>query len=115
MVEEGKRIAVLKQDQFAFDEFSVLETVIMGHKSLYEVYAERNALYEKDDLSDDEGMRIGELEEQFGEMDGYTAESDAAIMLSDLGIDEEFQEKKMTGLRLAMILQLRLLLLKAMK
>ena len=98
IIEDGKRIAVLKQDQFAFDEYSVLETVIMGHKALYDIYAERNALYEKDELSDDEGMRIGELEELFGDMDGYTAESDAAIMLGDLGINEELQEKKMADL-----------------
>ncbi len=98
IIEEGKRIAVLKQDQFAFDNYSAIETVIMGHKTLYDVYAERNALYEKDDLTDEEGMRIGDLEEQFGEMDGYTAESDASIMLSDLGIEDNLHEKKMSDL-----------------
>ncbi|RAP30280.1 ABC transporter ATP-binding protein [Candidatus Marinamargulisbacteria bacterium SCGC AG-414-C22] len=97
-IEEGKRIAVLRQDQFAFDEFTVIDTVIMGHKTLYDVYSERNRLYDKDELTDEEGMRIGDLEEQFGEMDGYTAESDAAIMLGDLGISEELHEKKMSEL-----------------
>ena len=98
IIEDGKRIAVLNQDQFAFDNYSVIETVIMGHKPLFKIYAERNELYEKDELTDDEGMRIGELEELFGNMDGYTAESDAAIMLSELGIPDDMQEKKMSEL-----------------
>lgn len=88
VIESGKRIAVLRQDQFAFDECQVLETVMMGHKELYEIYAKRNELYSKTDLTDDEGMLIGELEDKFGEMDGYSAESNAASMLSELGIDD---------------------------
>ena len=60
---------------------------MMGYKALYEVYAERNRLYEKDDLTDEEGMLIGDLEERFGEMDGYSAEADAAILLNELGIE----------------------------
>ena len=97
-IEEGRRMAVLSQDQFAFDDYLVLETVLMGYKALYEVYAERNRLYEKDDLTDEEGMLIGDLEERFGEMDGYSAEADAAILLNELGIDEQLHEKKMNEL-----------------
>ncbi len=95
IVEKGKRISVLRQDQFAFDEFKVLDTVLMGHKKLYNVYAERNALYSKDMMSDEEGMRVSELEMQYAEMDGYTIESDAATMLCDLGIEVEFHDKLM--------------------
>ena len=67
IVERGKRIAVLRQDQFAFDEFTVLETVIKGFPKLYKVYAERSELYAKSELTDDEGLRIGDLEMEYGE------------------------------------------------
>ena len=107
-IEEGKRMAVLRQDLFAYDEFSVLEAVIMGHRTLYEVYSERDRLYSKDDMTDEEGMRVAELEELFGEMDGYTAESDAATMLNELGIDEDFHQKKMSELEAG--LKIRVLL-----
>ncbi|MFT5170721.1 MAG: ATPase subunit of ABC transporter with duplicated ATPase domains [Candidatus Marinamargulisbacteria bacterium] len=97
-IEDGKRIAVLKQDQFAYDEVGVLETVLMGHKSLYKVYAERKELYEKSEMTDAEGLRVADLEGEFAEMDGYVAESDAATMLSELGIMEDLQDKQMGDL-----------------
>ena len=70
----------------------------MGHKDLYSIYAKRNELYEKDDLTDEESMRIGEFEELFGEMDGYSSESDASNLLNDLGIVEDLHENKMADL-----------------
>lgn len=98
VIDENKRISVLKQDQFAYDDKSVLETVLMGHKRLYSVYAEKNALYTKPDLTDEDGLRLGELEHLFGEMDGYNAESNAAIMLSELGIEDSLHYKLMREL-----------------
>ena len=94
----GQRIAVLSQDQFAFDEQTVFNTVIMGHKKLYEVMAEREALYAKADFTEEDGIRSGELEVEFGEMNGYEAESEAAVLLSGLGIPEELRQKKMKEL-----------------
>ena len=94
IIDDGKRIAVLRQDQFAFDEFEVIDTVVMGHKDLYKVYAERKALYAKSVLTEEEGLKIGELEDAFAEMDGYVVESDASIMLNELGLDDSLHEKK---------------------
>lgn len=94
----GKRISVLKQDQFAFDEYTVLTTVIMGHKELYDVMQEKDALYAKPDFSDADGLRASELETKFTEMNGWNAESDAAILLSNLGIPEELHQAKMKQL-----------------
>jgi ATPase subunit of ABC transporter with duplicated ATPase domains len=88
-VVKGKRISVLKQDQFAFDEFSVLTTVIMGHKRLYDIMIEKEALYAKADFSDADGMRIADLDHEFSELDGWNAESEAAQLLSRLGIGED--------------------------
>ncbi|MDH4318449.1 MAG: ATP-binding cassette domain-containing protein [Desulfobulbaceae bacterium] len=93
-----ERIATLNQDQFAFDEELVLNTVIMGHKKLYEIMAEREALYAKAEFTDEDGIRSGELEAEFGEMNGYEAESEAAVLLSGLGIHEEMLRKKMKEL-----------------
>ena len=87
-LEPGKRMAVLKQDHSEFDEVQVLQTVIMGHKSLYEIMVEKDALYAKPDFSDADGMRTAELETEFADLDGWNAETDAAAMLSSLGIDE---------------------------
>ncbi len=98
IVDPGKRIAMLQQDQFAFDEFNVLDTVIMGHKALYDVLHERNTIYDKEDFSDADGLRAAELEELVDEMNGYEAESDAAIMLSGLGIEEDLHDKKLKEL-----------------
>jgi ATPase subunit of ABC transporter with duplicated ATPase domains len=92
------RIAVLRQDQFAFDEETVFNTVIMGHERLYSVMAEREALYSKSDFSEEDGIRSAELEAEFAEMNGYEAESEAAVLLNGLGIPEELRHRKMKEL-----------------
>jgi len=81
----GQRIAMLNQDQFAFDEHTAFNTLIMGHKKLYKVMAEREALYSKADFTEEDGIRSGELEARFGEMNGYEAEAEAAVLLNGLG------------------------------
>jgi len=86
----GLRMAVLKQNHFEFDECTVLHTVLMGYKKMWEIMQERDAIYAKPDFTEADGIRAGELEAEFGEMDGYTAESDAAALLSDLGVKESF-------------------------
>lgn len=88
-LEPGKRLAVLTQDHHKFDETPVLETVIQGHKRLFEIMTEKDAIYAKPDFSDEDGMRASELENEFAEMDGWNAESDAAALLSGLGITED--------------------------
>jgi len=93
-----ERIAVLRQDHFAFDEKAVLDTVIMGHEKLYRIMAERETLYDKPDFSEEDGIKAGELEVEFADMNGYEAESEAAILLSNLGITEEMHQKKMKQL-----------------
>ncbi|TSK05820.1 MAG: ATP-binding cassette domain-containing protein [Geobacter sp.] len=92
------RLAVLKQDQFAYDEHTVFNTVIMGHKKLYEVMAEREAIYSKPEFSEEDGIRSAELEAEFAEMNGYEAESEAAVLLNGLGIPEELRGKLMKEL-----------------
>ena len=94
----GERIAMLNQDQFAFDEHTVFDTVIMGHKKLYKVMAERAAIYAKADFTEEDGIRSGDLEVKFGEMNGYEAEAEAAVLLNGLGIPEEMRQKKMKEL-----------------
>ena len=84
----GERLSVLEQDHFKYDQETVLNTVLMGHTTMWEVMRERESLYAKADFTDEDGIRVGELEEQFAEMGGYTAESDAAALLSGLGIKE---------------------------
>jgi len=84
----GERIAVLRQDQFLFDEHSVLETVIMGHRKLYDLMMERKLLYAKEDFSDEDGMRVADLESEFSEMGGWEAESEAGRLLSGLGLPD---------------------------
>jgi ATPase subunit of ABC transporter with duplicated ATPase domains len=86
-----ERIAVLRQDQFAFDEQTVLNTVIMGHERLYKVMTEREAIYAKPDFSEADGVRSAELEGEFAEMNGYEAESEAAVLLNGLGVPEELR------------------------
>ena len=100
-VTRPKKFGVLSQDQFAFDSYRVLDTVIMGNKSLWSALMERDALYEKDPslLTDDDGMRLGELEGTVGEEGGYTAEADAAILLDGLGLDGDLHERKMGELQ----------------
>src|SRR6266850_4244434 len=96
-VTRPKKIGVLRQDQFAFDDFRVIDTVIMGHAALWEVLQEREMLYAKphDDLTDADGMRLGELEGIVGEEGGYTAEADAAVLLDGLGVEASLHERKM--------------------
>jgi ATPase subunit of ABC transporter with duplicated ATPase domains len=94
-----KRVGILSQDQFAFDAHRVIDTVIMGNKSLWAALDERDALYSKPDLTDEDGMRLGELEGVVAENDGYTAESDAAILLDGLDIPEALHERKMGELQ----------------
>src|ERR1051326_5130436 len=100
-VSRPKKIGVLRQDQFAFDDFRVIDTVIMGHAALWEVLQEREALYAKphDELTDSDGMRLGELEGIVGEEGGYTAEADAAILLDGLDVPSELHERKMKELQ----------------
>ena len=94
-----KKIGILRQDQFAFDAYRVIDTVIMGNKGLWAALEERDAIYSKAELTDDDGMRLGELEGIVGEEDGYTAESDAAVLLQGLDIPDEFHERKMSELQ----------------
>ncbi|WP_442796029.1 ABC-F family ATP-binding cassette domain-containing protein [Pelobium manganitolerans] len=89
----GERMAVLNQNHYAFDEFTVLETVMMGWKELYSIMKEKDAIYMKEDFSEEDGLRAGELENQFAEMNGWNAENDAATLLSNLGIKEEKHNK----------------------
>ncbi|HTR29624.1 MAG TPA: ATP-binding cassette domain-containing protein [Puia sp.] len=84
----GERMAVLNQNHFAFDDNTALHTVLMGHKRMWSVMQERDSIYAKADFTEEDGIRAGELEGEFGEMGGYTAESDAAALLSDLGVKE---------------------------
>jgi len=94
----GERLAVLKQDHFEYEDHAVLETVIMGHKKLYEIMSEKNAIYMKEDFSDEDGMRAAELEGEFAELNGWEAESEAAILLQGLGVTEDLHDKKMAEL-----------------
>ncbi len=93
-----KRLSVLKQDQFAYDEYSVLTTVIIGHKELYNIIQEKDAIYAKPDFSDADGLRVSELETKFAEMNGWDAEAEAAKLLEELGIKDEFHQWKMKQL-----------------
>src|SRR5271168_1887383 len=94
-----RKLGVLSQDQFAFDAFTAIDTVIMGNKRLWAAMQERDAIYAKHDLTDEDGMKLGELEGIVGEEDGYTAESDAAILLDGLDIPEELHSRKMSELQ----------------
>ena len=91
----GERLSVLSQDHFKWDNFTVLNTVLMGHTVLWDIMNERDALYAKTDFTDEDGIRVSELEEQFAELDGWNAESDAAALLSGLGIKEDLHYKLM--------------------
>ena len=95
----GERLAVLRQDQFQYDEETVLNTVLIGHKKLWQVMHERDAIYAKADFTEADGMKAGELEGEFGEMGGYTAESDAASMLSELGVMENLHQTLMKDIQ----------------
>ena len=94
----GERLSVLSQDHFKFDQETVMDTVMMGHTVLWGIMKEREALYAKADFTDEDGIKAAELEEKFAELDGWNAESDAAILLSGLGIKEEFHHQLMSEL-----------------
>ncbi|MGH2643877.1 MAG: ABC-F family ATP-binding cassette domain-containing protein, partial [Chitinophagaceae bacterium] len=97
-ITRGERLSVLKQDQFAYDPYQVLQTVIMGNTHLWEVMQKRDAIYAKADFTEEDGILAGHLEDEFGEMGGYTLESDAATLLSNLGITDEWHTKLMQEL-----------------
>ena len=94
----GERMAVLKQNHYEFDEFTVIETVLIGHQEMYKVMKEKDAIYMKEDFTDKDGERAGELENLFAEMDGWNAESNAATLLSNLGIKEDLHFKQLKEL-----------------
>lgn len=94
----GERLSVLDQDHFKYDHYSVMDTVLMGHQPLWQNMKEREALYMKEDFNDEDGNRVAELEEKFAEMGGWNAESDAAHMLSNLGVKEDLHQKQMSEL-----------------
>ncbi len=94
----GERLSVLEQDHFKYDEFSVRDTVLMGHQPLWKNMKEREALYMKEDFNEDDGIRVAELEDKFAQMDGWNAESDADQMLTNLGIKDELHDKMMSEL-----------------
>ncbi len=97
-IEKGQRVAVLKQNHFEFEEHGVLDTVMMGHKELYDIAQEKNAIYMNPDATDEEGLRAADLENKYGEMGGWTAESDAAELLSHMGVKEHLHYKLMKEL-----------------
>ena len=97
-LEKGERLSMLKQDHYAFEEFTVIDTVIMGNKELYDIMKEKEAIYAKPDFSEEDGMKAAKLEERFAELDGWNAESDAAMLLNDLGIIPENHYKMMSEL-----------------
>ena len=94
-LEKGARLSVLKQDHFAYEDYTVIDTVIMGNKELYSIMKEKDAIYSKPDFSEEDGMKAAKLEERFAELDGWNAESDAAMLLNDLGIVPEDHYKQM--------------------
>ena len=94
-LEKGERLSVLKQDHFAYEEHTVIDTVIMGNKELYDIMKEKDEIYAKPDFSEEDGMKAAKLEERFAELDGWNAESDAAMLLNDLGIVPEDHYKLM--------------------
>ena len=98
MLGPGERLSVLSQDHFKWDEFKVLDTVLMGHSVLWDVMKQRDELYAKPDFSDEDGIKVAHLEEKFAELDGYNAESDAAALLSNLGIKEDKHNLMMSEL-----------------
>ena len=98
IMNDGERLSVLQQDHFKYDEYMVLDTVIMGNKRLYDIMKEKDAIYAKEDFSDEDGIRASELEAEFAEMDGWNAESDAATLLNGLGVETDVHYKMMSEL-----------------
>jgi len=97
-LDPGERLAVLKQDQFQFDQYTVMDTVILGHQRLYQIMKEREAIYAKEDFSDEDGEKAAELEAEFADLNGWEAESEASQILSGLGVAEAFHYTKMEDL-----------------
>ena len=108
----GDRLSFLEQDHFKYDKYTVLDTVIMGNERLYQIMKEKEAIYAKEDFSDEDGIRASELEGEFGEMDGWNAETDAATLLNGLGVDTEYHDKIMGDLDGSM--KVKVLLAKAL-
>ena len=98
IMNDGERLSVLQQDHFKYDQYMVLDTVIMGNKRLYDIMKEKDAIYAKEDFTDEDGIRASELEAEFAEMDGWNAESDAASLLNGLGVDTDIHYKMMSEL-----------------
>ena len=98
-IPENQRMSVLRQDHFAFDEFTVLDTVMMGNRRLYDIAKEKEALYEKEDFTDEDGLRASELEAEFAEMNGWEAESDVSRLIQGLGLPEEYLYTPMSELK----------------
>lgn len=98
IIEQGERLSVLKQNHHEFDQHKVLDTVLMGHKIMWQIMKEKEELYNKPDFTEEDGIKVGKLEDKFGEMGGWTAESDAAELLSGLGIKEDLHYKTMKDL-----------------
>ncbi len=98
IITEGQRLSVLEQDHFKYDEYTVLDTVIMGNQKLYDIKQEKDAIYAKEDFSDEDGIRAAELEAQFADMDGWNAEADAESLLNGLGVETEHHYKLMKEL-----------------
>ena len=96
----NERLSVLRQNHFEYDDCTVLNTVMMGYKQLWDIMQEKDALYAKPDFGDEDGIKAAELEEKFAEMDGWNAESDAATLLSGLGISEDLHQKFMKDMSL---------------
>ncbi|MGN6193513.1 MAG: ABC-F family ATP-binding cassette domain-containing protein [Ginsengibacter sp.] len=111
-ISPGERMAVLRQDQFAFDDVTVLNTVLMGHQKMWNTMLEKDAIYMKEDFSEEDGMRAGHLEAEFGEMGGYTAESDAATLLNQLGVPDDLHQMLMRDV--AANIKVRILLAQAL-
>ena len=98
VITPGQRLSVLEQDHFKYDDYVVMDTVIMGNERLYQIMKEKDAIYAKEDFSDEDGIRASELEAEFAEMDGWEAESNAAMLLNGLGIDTEHHYSLMRDL-----------------
>ena len=98
IITPGQRLSFLQQDHFKYDSFSVLDTVIMGNHRLYQIMQEKDAIYAKEDFTDEDGIRASELEAEFASMDGWEAESNAASLLNGLGIDTDLHYKIMSEL-----------------
>ena len=98
IIPDDERMSVLKQDHYAYEEYTVLDTIIMGNKKLYDIMKEKDAIYEKPDFSDEDGLRVAELEGEFAELDGWEAESNASRLIQGLGLSESLLYEKMSSL-----------------